>query len=548
VRPRHAAFAVLAVGLVLAVHGALEDAPTVDEFAHLPAGCALLRYGAFHHYPNNPPLAKMLMAVPVVLGGATVPRLLTPEEGAASDWAPWIYGGRFMSANAPRYFGLFFRARLVMIGIFLSGGVVLALFARALFGWKAGLGALFLYVLCPNLAAHGRLATLDVPVAVALLATFHALYRYLRQPSRGRLLAAGVLLGLALLTKFTALLAVPVVAVLFLAGSDASSFTRLLRLSGLLGLALLVLNLGYGMKGTLTPVGAFAFHSQAGMAVARTLPAALPVPLPQDFVSGLDREQLAVERGEFGTYLRGAWMRGGSRAYYPLALLVKVPLATQLLVAACLLSILVSAASRTTLLQEAFCWLLPVVLLGSFVFFSNLNIGVRHLLPIFPFVLLGTSRLFSTPAAFPGRTAVVAAGVLGLVLTTARTHPHELSFFNSIAGGREHGHEWLIDSNLDWGQDLGRVRGYMGAHGLSSVYLLYFGHVEPALLGISYALPPAQRTPGTYLVSVNFAKGYDYVAPDHGRTVRAAGGAPSWLKSLRPVDRIGDSLWVYEVR
>lgn len=542
-RPRAGAAVIVCVGLVLAVHGARRDTPTVDEFAHLPAGCALLRFGAFDHYPNNPPLGKMLMAVPVVLSGAVVPLPLTREEGAGSDWAPWIYGSRFMFANAPRYLDLFFLARLVMIGIFLLGAIVLALFAREMFGWKAALGALFIYMLCPNLAAHGRLATLDVPVSVALLATFHAFYRYRQRPSRGRLLVTGLLLGVALLIKFTALLAVPVVAVLFLVGSREAALARLARLVGLLGLALLVVNLGYGMKGTLTPLGGFKLRSQTGAVVARWLPAAFPVPLPRDFVLGLDLEKLAVERGEFGSYLRGVWTREGSWAYNPVALLVKVPLATQLL-----LLIAVSMVGRDV--KEAFCWLLPVFLLGCFVLFSNLNVGVRHLLPMFPFVMLGTSRVFTLLAPGPVglRKGLVAAGVVGLLVTAIRTHPHELSFFNSIAGGRARGHEWLIDSNLDWGQDLSQVPEYMRAHGLPFVYLLYFGHVEPALLGISYGLPPPQPRPGTYLVSVNFAKGYEYVAPDHGRVVRALGGAPGWLKALEPADRIGDSIWVYEVR
>jgi hypothetical protein len=542
--------AVLVAGLLLAVHGARLDAPTVDEFAHMPAGCALLRFGAFDHYPHNPPLAKMLMAAPVVLSGAVVPRLLTREEGAGSDWAPWIYGSRFMFANAPRYFELFFRARLVMIGVFLLGAVVLALFARELFGWRAGLGALFLYVLCPNLAAHGRLATPDVPVAVALLATFYSLYRYVTRPSKGRLLATGLLLGLALLTKFTALLAVPVAVVLFFAGSGPPALPRLFRLLGLLAVALLVVNLGYGMRGTLTPLGRFTLRSHAGAVLARSFPAALPLPLPRDFVLGLDAQSLAVERGEFGSYLRGTWTQEGSRGYDLVALLVKVPLATQLLVALAVISILVSPGLRAAPVQEAFCWLLPAFLLGCFVLFSHLNIGVRYLLPIFPFVLLGTSRVFTRlgPGPFGLRNGLVAAGVLGLLLTAVRTHPHELAFFNSIAGGRERGHEWLIDSNLDWGQDLTRVPDYMRTHGLGFVYLLYFGHVEPTLLGISYALPPAQPRPGTYLVSVNFAKGYPYLAPDHGRMVRAVGGAPAWLRAREPVDRIGDSIWVYEVR
>jgi hypothetical protein len=87
----------------------------------------------------------------------------------------------------------------------------------------------------------------------------------------------------------------------------------------------------------------------------------------------------------------------------------------------------------------------------------------------------------------------------------------------------------------------------MQAHGLGAVYLLYFGHVEPEHYGIAYTLPPSTPRPGTYVVSVNFAKGYSYVAPDHGRVVAVRQGAPAWLRELTPVDRIGDSLWVYRV-
>jgi len=343
---------------------------------------------------------------------------------------------------------------------------------------------------------------------------------------------------------------VPVAVALFFAGPRTPVAPRLARLMALLGVALLVVNLGYGLKGSLTPLGRFTFRSQTGNTLARWLPAALPLPLPRDFVLGLDAEKLAVERGEFGSYLRGAWSQEGSRAYNLVALLVKVPLATQLLVAMAVVSMLAPRGLRASPMREAFCWLLPAFLLGCFVLFSNLNIGVRYLLPIFPFVMLGTSRVFTLrgPGPMRLRAGLVGAGVLGLLLTAVRTHPHELSFFNTIAGGRERGHEWLIDSNLDWGQDLGEVPDYMRARGLSFVHLLYFGHVEPTLLGISYELPPPQPRPGTYLVSVNFAKGYTYVAPDHGRMVRVVGGAPAWLKAREPVDCIGDSIWVYEVR
>jgi Dolichyl-phosphate-mannose-protein mannosyltransferase len=545
---RVAAALLLFVALLLAVHGALHDTPTVDEFAQLPAGCALLRWGAFDHYPHNPPLAKMLMALPVVASGAAVPRPPAGEEGRRSEWTPWIYGTRFMSENATRYFGLFLRARLVMIGLFLLGGVVLALFARELFGAKAALGALALWLFCPNLQAHGRLATLDVAVSVALISAFYALYLAIVRPSRGRLALAGVLLGLAILTKFTALLSLPVVAVLVLFGLGGPFGRRIAALSALLAVVLLVVNLGYGLRGTLTRLDDYGFASRLGTALQSRLPAWLRIPLPRDFVGGLDAEKLVVERGEFGTYLRGRWS-SGSMTYDLVALAVKVPVAIHLLVATAVASMLVSSRWRAPLLVEAFCWLPPAILIASFALGSSLKIGVRYLLPAFPFIFLGTSRLFAAVGRGPLRLrpVLVSACVVALVGTTLHVHPHELSYFNVIAGGPAKGHEWLIDSNLDWGQDLSEVPGYVNSHGLSAIYLLYFGHVEPELYGIRYRLPPPRPEPGTYVVSVNFAKGYEYVAPDHGRVVRATGGAPAWLKAMTPVDRIGQSLWVYRV-
>ena len=544
----------LAVFLLLGLDGARRDTPTVDEFAHLPAGCAALRHGSFHLYRTTPPLARMWMAAPLVLRDIVVP---PPPALRPTEWEPWIYGSTFLRANRDRYLRDFFSARLSVLALAVAGGVIVYAWAFRLYGAAAAVGAVFLYTFCPNLQAHGHLATVDAAFTTAALATFFSLDHYRRCPGAVRLVVLGLTLGLALLTKFTAVLMLPVLFVLLVgvaipAGTGATVRLRgagtalrraSLRFAVLCVVALLVVNVGYGMHGTMEPLGSSHWQSAFGQSVAGLLPESLPVPLPRDFIAGFDMQKLVTERGEFGCYFRGAWSPRCPRIAALAVLGLKLPVPTLALLLWTLASL---TRRRGPLLDEALCWLFPVVLLLAFSLFNALDVAIRYLLPILPFLYLASARLLAGTRALSIRGGVLAACGAALVVTTARTHPHQLSYFNVLAGGSAEGHRWLIDSNLDWGQDLAAVRPYMETRGLPFVYLLYFGHVEPEIYGIRYALPPTPPRPGTYVVSVNFVKGYEYVAPDHWRTVRAY-GAPAWLRETAPVDRIGYSLWVYRV-
>src|SRR5262249_51973350 len=180
-------------------------------------------------------------------------------------------------------------------------------------------------------------------------------------------------------------------------------------------------------------------------------------------------------------------------------------------------------------------------------YLSDLKIGVRYVLPAVPFLFLAISSLVPRLRGRLGKTVLAGACAVSLVVSTLRIHPHELSFFSALAGGAERGSDWLLDSNVDWGQDLSEVPRWLEAHGVAQPFVLYFGHVDPGLYGVDYALPPQAEAPGTYLVSVNFAKGASYVAPDHGRMVRVSGGAPAWLRERPYDDVIGTSIRVYRV-
>jgi hypothetical protein len=183
---------------------------------------------------------------------------------------------------------------------------------------------------------------------------------------------------------------------------------------------------------------------------------------------------------------------------------------------------------------------------------SNLNIGLRHVLPALPFLFLLLGPIFGSSASARRQRLSAALAALALVATARNVvalHPDYLTFFNAIAGGPAGGSAWLLDSNLDWGQDLYRVRDAAAAIDPDApLYLLYFGHVDPALYGLHYQLLPAEPVAGVVAVSENFLGGYAYltVAPD-GSMQGVAGDTAAWLRPRRPARRIG-SILLYDTR
>jgi 4-amino-4-deoxy-L-arabinose transferase-like glycosyltransferase len=539
--------------VVLALHAAKLETPTVDEFAHVPAGLAAWRHGRTDLYRSNPPLFKMLLAAPLALDPTVVaPAALEP----AMAWGPWEYGHRFMNANRDRYLALMFRARCVavLVGL-LAGGLVLA-WAREVFGVRAAAIVASLFLLCPNVLAHGHLATIDMAALATVLLAAYALRRAYRSPTWPRLGAAGAALGLALAVKFVALLLVPAFAIFVAAqrwraeGPPAARLARAGADAVALGAAaLLVLHASVAFSGSFAPLGSFALSSRFAKSLQTALPAALPVPVPREYLLGFDAAKEMQERGEFGSYLLGRWSERGWWYYNLVALGVKLPLATLLLLAAAAPFWRRSRIDRGELLAIA----LPLAtLLVVFSTSSNLNIGIRHVLPALPFAFLLLGPIFATAA---GRTrsrttaAAAAAALLAAAGNAAAIHPDYLTFFNAIAGGPSRGSEWLLDSNLDWGQDLYRVPAAVAAIDPEApLYLLYFGHVDPALYGLRYELPPAAPVAGLVAVSENFLGGASYltVAPG-GAMTGVAGDRAAWLRTRKPALRIG-SILVYDTR
>jgi hypothetical protein len=525
----------------LALDAARRETPTLDEFAHVPAGYAHLATGRFDVHSKNPPLAKMLLALPGTLaGGVAVP---PPQENPFA-WGPWRYGHRFMEANAAHYFDVFFAARAVVVVLTLLTAGLLFVWGRALFGWRGAAVATSLFLLCPTLLAHGHLATLDVACALGVLASAFMVRRAVLAPGWTRWLAAGVVWGAALLVKFTALLLLPAFAALALFARGRAWPRGLADFAALLGAALLVVNLGMAFGGSGERLGDFRFGSDLAQGLQAHLPGWLPVPLPADYVRGYDAVMRDTEHGEFPSYLRGAWSREGWWYYEAVALLVKTPEPFLAMLLACPFFLARARLPR----RELVSLLAPLAAIAlAMTFLNRLNIGLRYLLPVFPFLYLLLGALF----ARPGR---VSAGVAGLVLayyagTALVVHPAHLAYFNPLSGGPGRGHRWLLDSNLDWGQDLYRLPAALAARDIREpVQLLYFGHVDPRLYGLQTTPLPPGPVDGVVAVSVSYLAGFSYpVTAADGSLVPVAPDHALWLRDRAPVERLG-SIWLYDLR
>jgi 4-amino-4-deoxy-L-arabinose transferase-like glycosyltransferase len=603
----------------LLVHSARVHSPTWDEVGHLAAGVSHWQLGRFDLYSVNPPLIRTLAAAPVAL-------IAKPEF----DWgfyrqAPQLrsevfVGRRFIELHGEDSYRYFFHARLALLPLVLLGGWLCYLWARDLFGVGAGLVALFLWTLSPNVLAYGSIITPDLGAAVAMLGASYTFFRWLREPSASWATALAGALALAMLTKGVWLL-LPVIYLLIWAGALAHCRFRCPLAPDAIGafqssrwyctggqlvaasaFALLLTNGFYGFAGSMKPLGQFEFVSTAfsanepcddcasdstrgaivapGNRFAQTWLGKIPVPLPANYLQGIDIQTRDFERGRrdpgWRSYLFGQWQQGGWWYYYIVALLVKIPLPTWILLGIGSAMATRWRPDRTTLLGVACLWVPALVLFALVSVNTGVNRYMRYSLPVVPVLLIWASQVGRwieryVPEGQAGRRRAVIPVLLCLWLagTTLLHAPNYLSYFNLIAGGPSRGHEFLCDSNIDWGQDLIELKAWLDKNpeAAENLNLAYFGCYDPAWVGIKYRLPAlmpvnaakspptAQSSvgplPGWYIVSKNYLVGHSMPVPDgSGRMHFRYFDSPfcDYLTDFDPIDEIGGSMLVYHLK
>ncbi len=582
---------VLLVGWIAAC-----KSPVVDEAPLLVAGISHWQFGTFDLYRVNPPLVRMIAAIPVLAAGV--------ETDWMGGWADnpfarpeFPLGHKLISANAERCFWLFTLARWACLPFTVLGGIVCYRWARDLYGANAGVVALILWCFDPNVMGWGATICPDAPAASVGLLAAYTYWRWLRRPSWVGVFLAGVALGAALLTKSTWLVLLGVWPVAWLAWSlvppkpcsdaqpdgsntDNAVDVRTLRpvvpspvgLIAVLLIGLYVLNAGYGFAGCLRPLGDFRFISRAlggeqpwgnvGNRFRGTCFEVVPVPLPADFVIGVDVQRYEFEQGKW-SYLCGEQKFGGWWWYYLYALAVKTPDGTMALFVLALATRPWLASPRSVLRDDILLLVPAAVVLALVSSQTGFNRYLRYALPAVPFVYVWISRmaLLFEPSALnrrswcqAGRVAVFAS-LAAVVVSSLSVWPHSMSYFNAIAGGPKNGHRHLLDANIDWGQDLLDLKRWIEKRPLTEpLFVSYFGWVDPGFAGIDTThIPPllfddhGQVTHGNledirvgwYAVSVNHLMGYRQEKTDHPWW--------SWLQEFTPVDRAGYSIWIYHL-
>ncbi len=510
-----AALAVLIAAVIALSIGSVRlDSATSDEPAHIANGMVKLQERAVNFFREQPPLMNSFSAVPLVLAGYRIgPQWKTSDH--------WVAGRRFLYRSGYNAYRILFLARLPTIVLFAVLCIVVYWFVFRETGsaWWA-LAAAGLTGFCPNVMAHGRLATVDLALTLFAFTASALLLRLIDAPS----ILTGVLCGLAtiaaVMSKVSGVILAPYFVIVIAAAlvtkriADRKRFFTALAIGALAG---------------------FAFFEIFMRAVGSTGPIA-------DYEANIDAIRHWYAQGNaLPAFFLGRYSYGSWPAYYPVAFLLKTTIPALLLL---VLAIVVARKGPRFTLGALFGF---VALFFAFAITGHLALGIRYILPVYPFVYAATAIALrsQTTRAFTIAVVVLLAWHAGENL---RAYPGYIGYFNELIGSNANADKFLIDSNLDWGQDLRRLELWMTERKIPQIAIHYFGggdvgyDLAPARVMVLYS-PPAFRLPdGYFAVSRHFYRlsfdpqvfGVDYdtvIAANHGRYVTT----------------IGDSILVYRV-
>ena len=483
------AFAVALLVYPLALlHYIQANSSTFDEGMHIAAGHRYWECGDYGINPEHPPLLKLMAAAPMRAWSFDV---YTAPCGAAVTNNMQLIGTGYRLMNGPLADEILDKARKMAMLFPILLLVVVFFATRAWFGPLAAGCAAILTIFEPNLTAHGPLVTTDMAVAALTFAAVFCADRYLRQPSLGRLLLLGVVLGLALASKHTAVF-VPLVLLLQFAGHDwlqrsEAPVRSLWRLFAAWGtacvIAIVVLWGTYQFRYSALPLHAQAFEiaksleesgqsdTLFGHAIGTIAHFHL---LPESYVAGL---QYVVQNSVRASYIFGARHDTGVWYYFPVTILAKTPLTILLFFVLALVTPALWRKHRETMVMAV----IPIAAFLLSAMSSKINLGVRHILPIYPFLIVLAAAAMGHYAARSKLAAAACAALLVFQAASyAHSYPNEMAYANEAWGGPRNLYKYLGDSNVDWGQALYRVQDYVALHKVNDCWIAWFGARKPA--------------------------------------------------------------------
>ncbi len=584
--------AAVCIGLLIiftwvAWRAARTKSPTFDEPYHALSAWTILHYSDYRLDSEDPPLWKFWAALP------NSKSALSPDFSADS-WThqpeklqlQWTWTVQTLyhtpANNSSDQFVRRSRAMMVIFGPLL--GALIACWAWRLGGLVAAIVATALFCFDPNFLAHAPLMKNDVVFSLAMFALVYNLWRAGQNLDWPRAILIAILCGIALTVKFSGPLAAVLIPLMLgirallpaswpALGRDRQ--TRRSRLAVAAGVSLLSAVIGftsiwatYRFRFAPTPESGIRLNTAQLAKIAaekesalrgNDAPSQFPQPglfvrsvqtfeklhlFPQSYIAGLlFTYQNALVRPAF---LHDQVSMTGWRYYFPFAMLVKTPVATLLAGASTLFLILKFRPRGWTPL----CLIIPFLIYFQSVMMSNLNIGLRHVLPLYPFIFVAIG--WAAAKSYQRWPAAVAITLLvmiaGLGAESLAAFPNYIPFFNLIAADRSRGGFHLLgDSNLDWGQDLKLLASWQHDHPRTPLYLSYFGTPDPAYYGIHYTPLPGRDEPksawpdrpSTIAVSATYLQGL-YIDSDLFKTFYQP------LAQRQPTKILGQTIYLYD--
>lgn len=569
------------------VSSALVESPTTDEPANIPSGYVYLLRGDYID-GTHPPLLRYWVSLPLWI--------LQPDDFPENPawYKNWrAYGRLFLYKNRVDSADLIFWPRLMVMLLTLGLGLLIGHWAKERNGTWAGVLAVALFSLDPNFLAHGHYVTTDVAVTLAVFGAIYLFWKYIEVPSWPRLIAAALVFACALITKFSAMLLAPSLLVIaglltwlrrrnapleepwfaprkFWVSASTYVVVTILVILAVYRFEVRTISQDEQLREARWIEPVYNIFKRVAPEIGTTPEKVVSFRIPAyNFIKGLSLQvfhSLAQNTwlgGESYQYALGRYSKNGWWWYFPVAFAVKTPLL--LMVALLIAAILGVMGTRRPLdsgwpvptrwipsdvkRHEEFIFLIvPVcVFMGTYMA-STINIGHRYLLPLYPFLFVLASRVAAPWAKIktPLLHLYVSIGcVLAALPSSLLIHPHYVSYFNELVGP-SNGYKYLSDSNVDWGQDLLQLKRYIdkkqAESGYDTVYVSTFGSIQPEDLGILYQPIPKDYRPmdPQFMVAISVN---DLLAISK----RYPKGAYLWLRDEAPVDRIGYSIWIYEL-
>jgi tetratricopeptide (TPR) repeat protein len=546
---------------------ARQQSQTFDEACHIFAGYRSWKNFDFGINPEHPPLVKLVAAIPLL----TLPLRTPPVPAEYFKSVEYVSGREFLNANDAG--SLISRARLAT-GIFtILLAVAVFCVARSMWGDGPAFLAMILLVFEPNILAHGALVTTDMGVTFGLFLAIGSFYFYLRKPSGLRLFFAGLAAGVCLGTKHSGILIFPMLFLLafaellplwdlssrkFVPDLPKKALRQFASVAIISGIAVVVLWSLYG----------FRYSSRAsGLAVQPPLSEfsqrlgprgssiALQIAhwhlLPESYLYGVAdiHSPQVIPTFIFGTiYQDKQWF------YFPAVLVIK---STVTFLVLCCLALLNSALRDPKVRREVFFLVIPPVIYFSVALYSGINFGVRHLLPIYPFLIVLIAFSAWNIAQRRRAFAILAALLVVFhIVSSVRAYPDYLSYANELWGGPQNVHRIFADSNVDWGQGLKSMKRYIDQHQIKDCWFAYFGSyvVDAAYYGIPCKPLPAFYANVAQLPMATIPKFID--GPVFISSIEVTG--PYWtgdwanpyfqFQKIQPADLIANSILVFNGR